>query len=193
MKLRLLLLLLCFCCLLPAASLAGISIDNGNGTMTDTSTGLVWLKNANCTDSSGGITPPYATSYGANYMSWYDAQTWSSGLASGACGLRDGSHAGEWRVPTVDELKSLISGPGTPVWRCSDFNCTNYDYSRAEPASWLTSQGFTAVQADVYWSSSTYPDYPEDAWGVSMDYGNVYNYGKSSGLLCLAGSRRTVG
>ena len=144
MKLRLLLLLLCFCCLLPAASLAGISIDHGNGTMTDTSTGVVWVKNANCTDTAGGIAKP-------NGYPWYDAQTWSSGLASGVCGLRDGSHAGEWRVPTVDELKSLISGPGTPAW-LYDFN-GNYNSNGAYPYQWLTGQGFTAVQA----SAALYP------------------------------------
>lgn len=72
--------------------------------MTDTGTGLVWLKNANCTDTVGGVAKP------DGYLNWNDAATWSNGLSSGACGLSDGSHAGDWRVPTIDELKFLICG-----------------------------------------------------------------------------------
>ena len=66
--------------------------DNGNGTVTDSLTGLIWLKDANC----------------AGYMTWQDALTHCNNLAHGSCGLSDGSVAGDWRLPNRKELFSLI-------------------------------------------------------------------------------------
>ena len=142
---------------------AGPFADNGNGAMTDTGTGLIWLKNANCTDTVVGV----AKSDG--YLSWNDAAMWSNGLSSGACSLSDGSHAGDWRLPTLDELKSLICRPGAPAWvynGCDGSNTTNPN--GLYPFQWLMSQGFSAVQDNDYWSSSTYPGYPDYARSVRM-------------------------
>jgi hypothetical protein len=66
--------------------------DNGNGTVTDKMTGLIWLKNANCFGS----------------QTWTDAVTSSIGVSDGSCGLTDGSTPGQWRLPNINELKSLI-------------------------------------------------------------------------------------
>ena len=77
--------------------------DNGNGTVTDNLTGLIWLKNANCFDTKV----------------WADALTAANTLASGACNLSDGSQAGQWRLPNRKELLSLIdrgrTQPGLPA------------------------------------------------------------------------------
>ncbi|MDD2309385.1 MAG: DUF1566 domain-containing protein [Desulfuromonadaceae bacterium] len=59
-----------------------------NGTLTDTSTGLVWLQNANC--------------FGKK--KWNEALSAAASLKSGSCGLSDGSTAGQWRLPTRYEL-----------------------------------------------------------------------------------------
>jgi hypothetical protein len=67
--------------------------DNGDGTVTDNLTGLIWLKNANCFGD----------------RTWADALTDSGGLADGSCALTDGSSAGDWHLPNVRELHSLIS------------------------------------------------------------------------------------
>jgi hypothetical protein len=67
--------------------------DNGNGTVTDNLTGLIWLKNANCA---------------GNKMSWTQAMDYANSLADGICGLSDGSKAGDWRLPKRSELHSLI-------------------------------------------------------------------------------------
>jgi hypothetical protein len=66
--------------------------DNGDGTVKDKLTGLIWLKNANC---FGGRT-------------WNNARVDCNGLSSGWCGLTDGSSAGDWRLPNVRELQSHI-------------------------------------------------------------------------------------
>jgi len=44
--------------------------DNGDGTVTDLSNGLVWLKNASCSAALASILPPQ--------LKWDDAQIWSS-------------------------------------------------------------------------------------------------------------------
>ena len=131
--------------------------DNGNGTITDNLTTLIWLKNANCTETAGGI----AKANG--YLTWDNAMTWSKGLASGVCGLSDGSAAGQWRLPNRFELESLVN------------------YGQTNPSTWLNSQGFSAVQASNYWSSSTVAGYIEVAWGVYMNDGYVnYSFGKTN-------------
>ena len=75
--------------------------DNGNGTVTDNLTGLIWLKNASC--------------YGQ--MPWTNALNVANALASGSCGLTDGSIAGAWRLPNVREMQSLIDY-GRSTLRC---------------------------------------------------------------------------
>jgi len=66
--------------------------DNGNGTVSDNLTGLIWLKNARC----------------LGYMTWASALASANGLASGSCGLTDGSAAGDWRLPNINEMLSLV-------------------------------------------------------------------------------------
>ncbi|MBF0552872.1 MAG: DUF1566 domain-containing protein, partial [Deltaproteobacteria bacterium] len=66
--------------------------DNGNGTVYDNLTGLIWLKNANC--------------FGAK--TWTDSLPAANGLANGSCGLTDGSQVRDWRLPSRKELRSLI-------------------------------------------------------------------------------------
>ena len=66
--------------------------DNGNGTVTDNLTGLIWLKQASCLGT----------------RTWGDAITQATLLDSGRCGLTDGSTTSSWRVPNRNELQSLI-------------------------------------------------------------------------------------
>lgn len=127
--------------------------DNDNGTITDNLTGLIWLKNANCLDTVGGIAK------GRGNLYWSDALTWTNSLAAGSCGLTDGSAAGDWRLPNIVELKSLA------------------DLSRYNPAL-PAGQLFENVRIDpnyFYWSS-TNDGYI--AWGVFMDDGFVGLYDK---------------
>ena len=131
--------------------------DNGNGTITDSLTGLIWLKKANCTDTVGGVDKS------SGYLTWANALTWSNSLASGACGLSDSSTAGQWRLPTRKELASLVNR------------------GQAKSATWLGTKGFSVVQANNYWSSTTYADNTDYAWVVHMYDGGMDNGHKTYG------------
>jgi len=113
--------------------------DNGNGTVTDNMTGLIWLKNGSC--------------YGAR--NWAEALSDANGLASGSCGLTDGSIAGDWRLANVREISSLT------------------DFSRSFPAL-PAGHLFTNVQPSFYWSSTTIAGYTVSAWTVPMHSGGVH-------------------
>lgn len=108
--------------------------DNGNGTITDNLTDLIWMKNANCLEASGGIDKLSGFKLGA--LSWMNALTWSNSISAGICGITDNSNAGDWRLPNRKELLSLVNfaawSPGLP---------------EGHP--------FTNVVPDYYWSSST--------------------------------------
>lgn len=80
--------------------------------------------------------------------------TWSNNLATGKCGLTDGSSAGDWRLPNVRELQSLI------------------DYGEYNPAL-PDGHPFTGVQSNYYWSSTTYAYSTSNAWNVYLHDGNV--------------------
>src|SRR5439155_5229808 len=57
-------------------------VDCGNGTVTDTETGLVWLKQSNCLSSAD----------------WEAAKKAIAGLKNGDCMLTDGSSPGDGRL-----------------------------------------------------------------------------------------------
>lgn len=125
--------------------------DNGDGTVSDHLTGLIWLKNAgqNC----------------IGLQTWADALSSSNTLASGSCGLTDGSVPGDWRLPNIRELQSLI------------------DYGQINPA-FPPGTPFTGVRSGNYWSSTTSQEGVYAAWFVNFTSGFVsidvktvgYNY-----------------
>jgi uncharacterized protein DUF1566 len=97
--------------------------DGGNGTVRDNLTGLIWLQDGMC---------------GGNNHPWLDALTFANTLASGICGLTDGSVEGDWRLPNIQELQSLV------------------DFSQENPA-FPAGHPFTIVLSGVtrLWSSTT--------------------------------------
>jgi hypothetical protein len=127
--------------------------DNNNGTVTDNLTGLIWLKNANC--------------FGTR--NWATALGDANGLASGTCGLTDGSTAGQWRLPNVRELQSIVHygffNPAVP--------------NTAGTAKWTAGDPFTGVQSNFYWTSTTTAGWTETAWSVNLVFGTMYNDGKA--------------
>lgn len=76
------------CCILIGAAAVWAQ---GNGTVMVG--GKVWLKDAGC----------------VGLYHWAEAKNAVAGLASGRCGLTDNSKAGDWRLPTKDELLNVFS------------------------------------------------------------------------------------
>jgi len=113
-------------------------IDHNNGSITDNLTGLIWLKNADC----------------FGLQSWASALNSVKNLADGQCGLTDGSKAGEWRLPTVNELESLV------------------DLQRTSPPL-PSGHPFISVQQEDYWSSTTCAGAVTFSWYVYMRDGYV--------------------
>lgn len=81
----------------PCFDFAQRFVDCGNGTVTDTVTGLIYLKNADCFTS----------------QNWPTANQSAAGLADGSCGLTDGSGAGDWRLQTREEWEGILA-PACP-------------------------------------------------------------------------------
>jgi len=118
-------------------------VDNSDGTVTDNLTGLIWLKNAGC------FTPTV----------WASALADVNQLASGACGLTDGSTAGQWRLPNIVELESMV------------------DVSASNPAV-IAGSPFTNISSGIYWSSTPYFGGEEgttNAWVIRFSDGSYLN------------------
>jgi len=114
--------------------------DNGDGTVTDNLTGLIWLKDADAGDGT---------------ETWANALTICNSLANGQQGLTDGSSAGDWRLPTRFELESLLdlsqyspclpSGhPFTGVLSSYYWSSTTYAYSTSYAWRVFLSYGFVS-------------------------------------------------
>lgn len=127
--------------------------DNGDGTVTDFLTGLIWLKNANC----------YSTRL------WSIALSDCNNLADASCGLTDGSIAGDWRLPNAKELQSLIdysrTNPVLPTVHPfsnvqSDLYWTSTSYPGAPTMAWGVNMNAGNIN---YYNSSSDPGYGGDS------------------------------
>ncbi len=146
--------------------------DLNNGTVLDCNTGLIWLKEAKCMDTSNLVTPD------ANgKLTWYDATIWATGLKSGICNLTDGSAPGAWRLPTKTELIEMISEAKQAGY--SNPMLTNATGS----GPWTTNgDAFNNVQSTQYWSSTPNPISTSNAWYVNVGSGWVNGPGKTNAL-----------
>jgi hypothetical protein len=140
--------------------------DNGNGTVTDNLTGLIWLQDANCFEA--GL--PWADALaGSNAL--FDGCT-TCGGTEGDCGLSDGSVPGDWRLPNRYELESLMD------LAFSDPALSN----AAGTGHWVEGDAFSGVQsfsddspaASYYWSSTTVASDSRQAWFVNPFRGDPW-------------------
>jgi hypothetical protein len=131
-------------------------IDNGDGTVTDNLTGLIWLKDASCPILGN----------------WTTVVAWANKLHDGCsdcggtdndCGLGDGSAAGDWRLPQMQELYSLIHfgfyDPAVP--------------NTAGTGQWTEGNPFIDVESSHYWSSTTSAGFSDYIWIVNLKTGVV--------------------
>ena len=122
--------------------------DHGDGTVTDTTTSLMWKR---CSEGQSG----------SNCSGTANTSTWQEALQIPANINTQGGFAGysDWRLPNLKELASLIEE------RCYN-PAINISYFPSLPTS----------SSSAYWSSTPTPRYLSDAWGVLFNHGND-NYG----------------
>jgi len=111
--------------------------DNLNGTVTDNFTGLTWLQDALCT----ALNPPAVNGASQGGRDWVSALAAANALRSGQCGLSDGSIAGIWRLPNVNEMESLV------------------DFSRSNPPLPANNHFINIPANPIYWTSTITADY----------------------------------
>jgi hypothetical protein len=115
--------------------------DNGDGTVTDTLTGLMWLKDGAC----------------LGRKSWHNALNTIGSFNNTPeqykyiCPSYKGTFS-DWRMPDIKELESLIH------------------YGVANSSSWLNMNGFSNVKSALYWTATTAVN-ASQALGVMMTSG----------------------
>jgi hypothetical protein len=134
-------------------------VDNGDGTVTDNLTALVWEKKTNdATVHDESKTYPWTSSGTAA-----DGRAFTTFLAA----LNGAGFAGQydWRLPTVAELLSITE----PFPLCTTPPCIDATFGPTAPK--------------LYWSSSTYQLVPFIAWVVDFNIGRAQGDPKTTPLF----------
>ncbi len=116
--------------------------DNGDGTLTDNLTGLMWLGDTNCVFTNypefdndiGYFDPPGTVADGKLFWStalYFVSQVNGGAYPNCASGYND------WRMPNTVELHSMVH----PLEEVQ--------------SDWLTAQGFLNLSQTAYWTSTT--------------------------------------
>ncbi|MBI3249078.1 MAG: DUF1566 domain-containing protein [Deltaproteobacteria bacterium] len=135
--------------------------DNGDGTITDNNTGLMWEQK-----TSLDSTTNFANLHDAdNYYVWSGNGSqetiwdWLGDVnAEGGPGYAGHS---DWRIPNIKELQSIV------------------DYSRPYPNPTIDPV-FGPSVTTYYWSSTSNANAPSYAWNVTFLNGHVFYDGKSN-------------
>lgn len=139
--------------------------DNGDGTITDTKTGLMWEKKSD----DGTV------------HDWNNTYTWSTGAPWNNTGTvfttflstinAGGGFAGhtDWRLPNVAELQS--------IQKQKAFDPATYPAFNTLCAPGCTVLKCSCTVSSLYWSSSSVPNIPQFAWVVKFLTSNVTHGG----------------
>jgi hypothetical protein len=132
---------------------ANVLADNGDGTITDTATGLMWAQDDSGVEAPGGLNWTQA-------LAWVEARNAGNYLG----------HS-DWRLPCIKELQSIVDyarSPDTSGSAAIDplFSCTVITNERGQD-----DHGF-------YWSSTTHAS----AAGTGS-YGSYVAFGRALGFM----------
>jgi Protein of unknown function (DUF1566) len=145
-------------------------IDNGDGTVIDRLTGLVWLKNANCISTNyptfdNDVSPAPETSNvpGDGKVLWQHALDFVAGINDGTY-PNCGAGYTDWRLPNIRELLSLIDyGYSHP---CLSNGAGTGHFSQGDP---FINVMVTYTGDDDYWTSTSDANGPVDsAWAFEL-------------------------
>ena len=156
----------------------GQYIDHGNGTITDTKTGLMWKK---CSEGQ----------YGNNCQGKAKTYTWNNAMQK----FKRVSFAGynNWRMPTIEELRTLVyCSNGKPQQQAWDDTCSLDDPSNNYIKPTINRQAFPNVKKyPLFWSSSPDTSDSSSAWSLVFNYGYDAAYSKhNDGQVRLVSSRQ---
>lgn len=126
--------------------------DNANGTFDDNLTGLTWLSVRQCIfDQTWSSAINYASQLSADGSLCLD--------------LNDGSAIGDWRLPNINELQSLV------------------DYGKHNPV-FAAGIPFTGTWDTFpwgrYWSSTSFVAEGINAWVLNSDFGQIGIHNKAN-------------
>jgi hypothetical protein len=149
--------------------------DNGDGTITDNNTGLMWEKK----DDSGGIHDKdngYTWSTGTNDMDGTMVTTFLDTLNDvGGGGANCFAGHCDWRIPNVKELQSIVNYevlfPAVAPAFHQAGTCTG--------CVDVTLASCSCTASYLYWSATTLASSPGFAWFVPFDGGGVGNVVKT--------------
>ena len=157
-----------------ALKLAGVRfVDNGDGTVTDVDTGLMWEQKTTAVGSGVNLADPhdvdntYTWSTGTNkpdgmaytdFLGALNGGTSPDGVATSGCFA---GHC-DWRLPTVEELQTILLA----AYPCGTSPCID--------------SAFGPTQSNYYWSATTSAGAPDRAWDVYFYDGIVNDDYKTS-------------
>lgn len=134
-------------------------VDNGDGTITDLQTGLMWEKLDD--NNTGGI------------HDWDDTYTWGFAFVTKIDTLNSTSFAGhdDWRLPNRKELDSLANfGMVDPAI---------FEEFHGACAPGCVATACACTKSDLYWTSTSQLVGPFNAWYVNFFDGSSSGYTKT--------------
>ncbi|CAK8724768.1 Leucine rich repeat-containing protein [Candidatus Electrothrix laxa] len=135
--------------------------DNCDGTVTDTTTGLMWKQ---CSEGLSGV---HCEEGEAKKYTWDDAVSRFKNV--------EYADYNDWRLPTIDELKTLVYC-SNGVKDKDNGECND---GSKKPTT-INQQAFPNTPATSVWSGSPHAYYTGNAWKVHFNYGNSYSNDRSS-------------
>ncbi|MBP6857614.1 MAG: DUF1566 domain-containing protein [Candidatus Pacebacteria bacterium] len=141
-------------------------VDNGDATITDSATGLMWQK---CSDGQTGLDCSGGSAIGVLFDDGDGDLGITHQPAINYCDSLSLATHSDWRLPNVKELMSIV------------------DYGRVNPA--IDPTYFPATQSGFYWSSTAYENSANNAWLVHFSDGSVYSVTMNSNYFvrCVRG------
>lgn len=132
-------------------------VDNNNGTVNDSNTGLIWKK---CSEGEIYNATTNSCTNTASIFTWDTALQQAQDVNSGSTGQNFVQT--DWRVPNINELASI-----------AELSC----YSPA-----INETVFPNVLASVFWSSSPLANNSNGVWIVYFEDGQSYPKNKYDNL-----------
>ena len=148
-------------------------VDNGDGTVTDNKTGLMWekkdgtctVRGVHCSGNAYGWSASGTAADGTLFTSFL--ATLNSDVSSSGASTCFANHC-DWRIPNIVEIQGIL----LTAYPCASTHCIDPTFGPTQPSP--------------YWSSSSLAGDPFNAWEVYFSNGLVSNDLKTGGIFARA-------